>query len=238
LSAVEKGNSIKQLMQRNPEKYSSRAKVANLLDISESTLNAWLELVDAPKELKDLIAPAAKIGVPREQGKIDWDTAITITRQISEPEKQVNLAKEIAKRSVYRRQAREVISKAAKEPEKPIQEIFKEIVEAPYKMPFRLNHMNPILKGTKVQTSRKGLPDPKVTVGNIIHASVWEPHFADLKITSVQRKKLGDFTEEDAQREGGYTLEQFKKVWKELHGSWNDLESVYVINFEVVKGRS
>jgi ParB family chromosome partitioning protein len=238
LSAVEKGNSCKQLMEKYPAKFPTRTKVAEVLNISERTLNAWLELVDAPKELQTLIAPAAKIGVPREQGKIDWDTAVTITRQIREPEKQVTLAKEIAKRSVYRRQAREVISKAAKEPEKPIQEIFKEIVEAPYDLPFRLSHMNPILNGSKVQTSRKGLPDPKIAVGKVVHAAVWEPHFADLKILSVQRKKLGDFTETDAKREGGYTLEQFKKVWIDLHGVWNDNETVIVINFEAVKKKA
>lgn len=93
LSAVEKGNSCKQLMEKFPAKFPSRAKVADVLNISERTLNAWLELVDAPRELQTLIAPAAKIGVPREQGKIDWDTAVTITRQIREPEKQVSLAR-------------------------------------------------------------------------------------------------------------------------------------------------
>lgn len=95
--------------------------------------------------------------------------------------------------------------------------------------------MNPILNGSKVQTSRKGLPDPKVAVGNIVHAAVWEPSFADLKILSIQKKKLGDFTEEDARREGGYTLEQFKQVWKDLHGDWNNFETVTVISFEVAK---
>jgi ParB family chromosome partitioning protein len=232
LSAVEKGNSCKQLMERYPAKFPDNKSVAKTLGVSERTVLAWLELVDAPRELQTMIAPAAKIGVPREQGKIDWDTAVTITRQIKEPNKQVTLAKEIAKRPIYRRQAREVISKAAKEPEKPLQQIFKEVVEAPYEMPFRLTHMKPILEGKKVQTSRRGIPDPKVTVGSIVHAAIWEPHFADLRIISIKRKRLGDFTEEDAQREGGYTLNQFKKVWTDLHEKWNDSEIVLVISFE------
>jgi ParB family chromosome partitioning protein len=234
LSAVEKGNSCKQLMERYPKKFPSSAAVARTLGVSERTLVAWLELVDAPRELQILIAPAAKIGVPREQGKIDWDTAITIKRQIREPTKQVAVAKEIARSPIYRRQAREVISRAAREPEKPIQQIIKEIVEAPFELPFRLAHMKPILDGQKVQTSRKGIPDPKVAVGSIIHAAVWEPHFADLRIISIKRKRLGDFTEDDAQKEGGYTLNQFKKVWTDLHEKWDDNEIVYVINFEKV----
>jgi len=235
LSAVEKGNSCKQLMERYSEKFPNKAVVAKAIGVSETTVSVWLQLVKAPMELQAMVAPATKIGVPREQGKIDYDTAVTITRQIKEPERQIAIAKEIAKRPIYRRQARQVISKAAKELEKPIEQIFKEVIEAPYEMPFRFVHMNPILEGIKVQTSRKGIPDSKVRVGAIVHAAIWEPHFADLRITSIERKRLGDFTEEDAKREGGYTLEEFKNAWKRLHGEWNDNETVYAIHFEKVK---
>jgi hypothetical protein len=48
---------------------------------------------------------------------------------------------------------------------------------------------------------------------------------------------LADFTEEDARKEGGYTLEQFREVWKNLHGEWNENEFVYVIQFAKEKGR-
>jgi ParB family chromosome partitioning protein len=235
LSAVEKGNSCRQLMQIYSAKFPNVATVAKTLGVSERTVNAWLELVEAPKELQMMIAPAAKIGVPREQGKIDWDTAVTITRQIDEPERQVLVAREIAKRPVYRREARKVISLAAEKPEKPIEQIFREVIEAPYELPFRLSHMEPILKGTKTQTSRKGIPDPKVKVGARVHAAVWEPHVADLIITLIERKRLADFTELDAEREGGYTLEEFKKVWQNIHGEWNENEVVYVIHFSLAK---
>jgi ParB/RepB/Spo0J family partition protein len=232
LSAVEKGNSCKQLMKKYPSKFPDNASVAKALNVSERTISSWLELVEAPKELQSLVAPAAKIGVPRPQGKIDWDTAVTITRRISEPARQVSLAKEIAKRPIYRREARKVISKAASEPEKPIEQVFKEVIETPYEMPFRLSHMQPILKGIKTQTSRKGIPDPKIAVGSTIHAAVWEPHFADLIVTSIERKRLKDFTEDDAYREGGYTLEEFREVWKTIHGQLDENESVYVISFK------
>jgi hypothetical protein len=43
------------------------------------------------------------------------------------------------------------------------------------------------------------------------------------------------FDEEDAKREGGYTLEEFKKVWKEIHEEWDENQIVYVISFERVK---
>jgi ParB family chromosome partitioning protein len=233
LSAVEKGNSCKQLMENYPQKFPNKGAIAKSLRVSETTVSAWLELVEAPKELQRMVAPAGKIGVPREQGKIDWDTAVTITRQIEEPERQVSIAKEIAKRPIYRRQAREVISKAAKQPEKPIEQIFREVIEVPYEMPFRLAHMKPILDGTKTQTSRKGIPDPRVKIGSVVNAAVWEPHFATLRVVSIVRKRLGEFTEEDAKREGGYTLAEFKKTWMGLHGDWDDNEFVYVFGFQL-----
>jgi len=235
LSAVEKGKSCKLLMEEYPDKYPSVKELGEKLGVSSTSIEAWLQLVSAPSEIQRMVAPAKKIGVPRVRGKIDYDTAVKITRRIKEPERQIEVAREIAKRPIYRRTAREVITRVAKEPEKPVEEVIREVVEAPYEMPFRLSHMKPILEGVKTQTSRKAIPDPKVKAGAIIHASVWEPHFVDLRIASIERKRLGEFNEEDAKREGGYTLEEFKEVWKSIHGGWNENETVYVIHFERMK---
>jgi len=233
LNAIEKGNCCKELLEKYPDKYPTSKKLAEKIGVTDASIYSWLELVSAPKEIQKIVIPVER-GRTRERGKIDYDTAVTITRRIKEPERQVKLAKEIAKRPIYGRKARQIITKVAKEPEKPVEEIVKEIVEAPYEMPFRLNHKQPILQGLKVQTSRTGI-DPKVKVGALIHAAVWEPHFADLRVTYVERKRLKYFDEEDAEREGGYTLEEFKKVWKEIHGDWNENQFVYVIHFEKVK---
>jgi len=235
LSAVEKGRCCKELMEKYPTTYPNVEKVAAKIGVSSTTVRSWLQLVEAPLELQQMVAPTPKLGVPREPGKIDWDTAVSITRRINDRDRQVEVAREIAGRPVYRREAREVISRAAKEPEKPVKTLIREVVETPYELPFRLSHMEPILKGKKTQTSRKGIPDPKVKVGGKIHAAVWEPHFADLIITSIERKRLGEFTEDDARREGGYTLAQFKDVWRSIHGKWNEDEFVYVIRFRLEK---
>lgn len=235
LSAVEKGKSCNLLMEKYPHKYPTVKDLSKKLAVSETTIQSWLQLVSAPKEIQRMVAPANKIGVPRAKGKIDYDTAVTITRRIKEPERQIEVAREIAERPIYRRTARQVITRAAKEPEKSVQEVIREVVEAPYEMPFRLSHMEPILGDVKTQTSRKGISGPKIKVGAIVHASVWEPHFADLRITSIERKRLGDFTQKDAKREGGYTLEEFKEVWKSMHKEWDENESVYVIHFKRVK---
>ncbi|MEM2915398.1 MAG: ASCH domain-containing protein, partial [Candidatus Bathyarchaeia archaeon] len=188
-----------------------------------------------PEEVQKLVAPRETQRVP--EGKIDYQTALHVIERIKEPEKQVEIAKEIAKKQIPQRVAREIIREVAREPKKPIVEVVKKVVEAPYELPFRLSHVEPILKGIKTQTSRKGIPDPKIKVGAIVHASIWEPRFADLRIMNIERKKLGEFTEEDAKREGGYTLEEFKKVWINLHEEWNPDETVYVIHFKLEKMR-
>jgi hypothetical protein len=54
-----------------------------------------------------------------------------------------------------------------------------------------------------------------------------------LRVLDVSRKKLGDFTAQDAKQEGGYTLEEFKRVWRKLHGEWNPEETVSVVEFKV-----
>lgn len=234
LSGVEKGRCCKRLLENYPDKYPTQDSIAKHIGVNRSTVSEWLRLVEAPEELQRMVAPAEPMSRSMPEGKIDWKTAVTITQRVKEPERQIEVARELARKPALRRESRKIIKKVAKEPEKPVDEIVREIEEEPYELPFRLNHMEPILKGTKTQTSRKGIPDPKVKVGAIVHASLWQPHFADLRIMSIQSKRLGDFTEEDAKREGGYTLEEFKEVWKSIHGEWNDNDSVYVIHFEKV----
>jgi hypothetical protein len=65
-----------------------------------------------------------------------------------------------------------------------------------------------------------------------VHAIVREPRFADLRISSVERKKLKYFDEQDAVREGFATMREFRKTWQEAHGEWDENELVYVIHFE------
>jgi ParB/RepB/Spo0J family partition protein len=235
LSAVEKGNCCKQLMEKYPEKYPTKEAVSRKVGFSTASISEWLELMRAPEELRKMVAPSERVGTPLPKGKITYKTAVRITRRIKEPERQVQIARELSKVSAYERGAQKVISKAVEEPEKPIGEIVKEVIEAPYELPFRLSHLDPILKGTKTQTSRKGIPSSNIREGATIHAAVWEPNVATLKVTSIRRKRLGDFTEEDAKKEGGYTLAGFRETWKKIHGNWNGDDYVYVIGFERVK---
>ena len=232
LSVVEKARSCKQLKDKFPGKYPTWERVAEKIGVSFETVKIWIRTLGLPEEVQKLVAPRETHRVP--EGRIDYQTALHVVERIKEPEKQVETAREIAERHIPQRRAQRIIREVAKEPEKSVEEVITKIVEEPYNLPFRLSHMDLILKGSKIQTSRKGIPDPKIKEGAIVHAAVWEPHFADLRVTRIERKRLRDFDEEDAKREGGYTLEEFKKVWIDIQGEWDEDLFVYVIHFEKV----
>jgi len=230
LSAVDKGRICKLLKERFPAEYPSNEAVAEKLGLTSNTIRDWIQLVEAPKEIQELIAPEVRSGGAVPRGKIEYTTALEIMRKVEKPEKQVSLVKEVARRHVPRRVVRQVIKKVEHAPQKEVREIFKENVEAPPLLPFSHEHYKKIVEGRKTQTSRKGLPT-NLRKGSIARASV--TYFADLEVTDVHRKKLGEFDEDDARREGGYTLGDFKKVWMGLHGEWNPDETVNVIRFKI-----
>jgi ParB family chromosome partitioning protein len=232
LSAVEKGNCCKQLLEKYPEKYPSREAIAEKIGVSADTVNNWLKLTMAPSEIQRLVTPVDKTGVPRQLGKLDYSTALTITRQIREPARQVEVARKIAAKAVHGRKAREVVAKAAKEPGKPVEEIVAETLEEPYELLFRSSDKDLVLSGVKTQTTRAIAPDSRVRPDSMVLATVLEPRFAELRVTSVERKRLKYFTEEDAQSEGGYSLKQFRENWEREHGEWNAQQLVYIIRFE------
>ena len=210
LTAVEKGKISNELLKKFPQHYPSKAVLAKKLGVSESSITNWLYTTGMPLEVQRLIAPeTARRAVP--QGKIDYSTAVKISRQVKEPEKFIEVVEHIAQKHVPRRVATQVTKQIAKEPEKSVEQVFREVVEeAPIFLPFSRVHADAIVQGAKTQTSRK-TKDPRLQPGMTIRAQV--THFADLEIAAVYRKKLGDFDDEDAMREGGYTLKEFKEVW-------------------------
>jgi len=235
LNAIEKGKVCKYLLENCPEKYPSRSAVANKIGVSNNVVSLWLRAVEVvPQEAQKYVAPSTISGqVP--EGKIDYLTAVKVGRSVEKPEKRVEVIKKLAEKRLPVKERSQVIKKIAREPEKPIEEVIDEVTEAPCELRFTADDKEPLLDGTKTQTSRINAPDPKVKVGAIVHAAIWEPHIADLRITSIERKKSRYFDEEDAKREGGYTLEEFKKKWEETHGEWDENQLFYVIHFEKVK---
>jgi ParB family chromosome partitioning protein len=227
LSAVEKANACRQLRDRLPEKYPTWEKVAEEIGVSYETVKSWVRTLDLPEEIRDRIAPKEVQRVPK--GKVDYQTALHIVEAIKERPKQIEVTRKLAEARMPQRVARQIIKEVARRPQKSVEDVMRSIVEAPPRLPFMSEHVPPIRKGTKVQTSRKGL-DPKIRVGARVDAYT---KFAELRVANIMRKRLGDFTAEDAKREGGYTLQEFKRVWKKLHGEWTPEEIVNVVTFKL-----
>jgi ParB family chromosome partitioning protein len=234
LTAIEKGKVCKYLLENCPEKYPSQSAMAEKIGVSSNVVSLWLRSVEVvPQEAQKYVAPSTISGqVP--EGKIDYQTAVKVGRSIEEPEKTVEVIKKLAEKRLPIRERTEVIKKLAKEPEKPIEEVIKEVTEAPCELEFVAEDKKTLLDGTKTQTSRMDMPDPKIKAGAIVHAVIWEPHVTDVRIKSIERKRLRYFDEEDAKREGGFTLEEFRKRWRKMHGEWDENQLVYVIHFEKV----
>jgi ParB family chromosome partitioning protein len=235
LNAIEKGKVCKYLLENCPEKYPSQNAIAKKIGISNNAVSLWLRTVEVvPQEAQKYVAPSTISGqVP--EGKIDYQTAVKVGRSVEEPEKRVEVIKKLAEKRLPVKERTEVIKKLVREPEKPIEEVIEEVIEFPCEMHFTANDKKLLLSGIKTQISRTATPDPKIKAGAVVHATILEPHVADLRITSIERKKLRYFDEDDAKREGGYSLEEFRKRWKETHEEWDENQLVYVIHFERIK---
>ena len=235
LSAVEKGNCCRQLLEKYPKKFGNVQALANRLGLSPTTVKTWLGLTEAPKEIQRMVAPATveRRGTP--EGKIDYTTATTIMRRITEPERQVELGQKLASEGVSQKLARKIIEEAAKSPEKRVEEVLMEIKEEPYELVFEPNDMEPILNGAKTQMVSRSAPNPKIKTGANVQASIYVPHFADLRIVSVERKKLKYFDKDDAKKEGYSSLAEFQCAWKKKHGEWDENELVYMIQFQKIE---
>ena len=109
-----------------------------------------------------------------------------------------------------------------------------EIKEEPPELIFEPNDMEPISTGAKSQLASRSAFDHKIKVGADVQASVYAPHFADLRIVSMERKRLKYYDEEDAKREGYTSLPEFKRAWKKRRGEFDDNELVHVIRFQKV----
>ncbi len=105
---------------------------------------------------------------------------------------------------------------------------------------FKKFHIEPIKAGTKISTRRKG--KKRWREGSIHQCYTKLPFskggaipFAPVRIERVYEQSLGEMTEQDAKKEGGYTLDEFRKRWAEMHGFWNPTETVWVVEFHLAR---
>lgn len=106
-------------------------------------------------------------------------------------------------------------------------------------MLFKPHHIDMIRQGTKTATRRRWKTTHAVA-GRIhpVQVKMYQPksECPKIKILKVYKQPLGEMTEEDAMKEGGYTLKGFEEIWRDISGVPLDpLEVVYVVEFEHVK---
>ena len=105
-------------------------------------------------------------------------------------------------------------------------------------MLFKPYHIPLIRSGVK-EVTRRNWKKPMVKVGNVYMATTEmftkkEDCDCWIKVVGCYRQKLKNMTEWEAHREGGYTLEEFKEVCKEINGEWDPNQTVWVVEFEYV----
>ena len=172
LNAIEKGKVCKYLLENCPEKYPSQSAIAKRIGVSSNVISLWLRSVEVvPQEAQKYVA-SSRISGQVPEGKIDYQTAVKVGRSVEEPEKKVEVIKKLVEKRLPTKERTEVIKKLAREPEKPIEEVIKEVTEAPCELEFVAEDKKPLLDRTKTQTSRADMPDSKIKVGAIVHAVI------------------------------------------------------------------
>lgn len=232
LNAIEKGKVCKYLLENCPDKYPSQNALARKVGVSVDAISLWLRATQViPLEAQEFVAPSTVSGqVP--EGKIDYLTAVRVGRSVKQRDRRIELIRKLAEKRLPSKERIEVVKKIAKEPDRSIEEVIDEVVEIPYEVTFRAGDKEPLLEGIKTQITLVSAPDPKVRTGAIVQATIREPNIANLRITSVERKRLKYFSEEDAEREGGFSLNQFKETWVDAHGEWDENQLVYIVRFK------
>jgi ParB/RepB/Spo0J family partition protein len=234
LSAVEKGRLCLQLRERFPDHYPNWDGIARRIGVEPDTIRAWVRTLELPEEVQERIAPRESQRVPR--GKIAYRTALEVAQKIADPERQVEVIQRLADEPLPSTVAQEIIRRAAEEPPADVARLVQEASAEEARPTLTFNHRNykAIMAQEKTQTTRRRL-DPSLRPGTMVRAAV--SYFADLQISDVVRKRLGEFTAEDARREGGYTLQQFREMWERQIGPWDPNETVYLVQFSVDRVR-
>lgn len=107
---------------------------------------------------------------------------------------------------------------------------------------FKPPHIPLIRDGKKTATRRdwaENYPRPKP---GSIRMAVTEMFTSDeecdcyIRVTDVYEEPLGELDQEDARKEGGYGIDDFREAWEQINGegSWDPDMVVDVVEFEYV----
>ena len=99
---------------------------------------------------------------------------------------------------------------------------------------FKPFHIGSIRSGQKTATRRRWKPC-RVKVGSVQRCKTVlfkKGCFARVRIRRTYQQPLNEMRHEDYRKEGGCTKQSFIEAWKNINGSYDPLEVVWVIEFE------
>lgn len=105
---------------------------------------------------------------------------------------------------------------------------------------FQPDHIDLIRDGEKTATRRVWDDDyPRPKIGSVRGAitelfTPTEDIDCWISITDVYRERLCEMKPHDYDKEGAADREEFAQVWRDIHGEWNPLLVVDVVEFEYV----
>lgn len=100
---------------------------------------------------------------------------------------------------------------------------------------FKKHHLKMVIAGKKTMTRRVHKRPLKAGRVYQLRRDWYHSIPVWIEMLKVYTERLGDISEEDARKEGGYTVEEFKDVWRDITKAWTPEMDVTVYEFEVVE---
>jgi len=107
-------------------------------------------------------------------------------------------------------------------------------------MLFKPDHIKAIREGVKTATRRDWADGYHRPSPGDVRMAVTEMFTTDeecdcyVRVTDVYQEPLGGMNHEDARKEGGYDMADFREAWEEINGKWDQELVVDVVEFEYV----
>ena len=100
---------------------------------------------------------------------------------------------------------------------------------------FKKQFISKIREGEKIQTRRLKKPNIKIGKTYSLRSSYTQVLPERILITDVFQQYLGEISRDDVQKEGFDSLNAFINIWREIYGSYNPEELIWVIEFQYVE---
>jgi len=102
---------------------------------------------------------------------------------------------------------------------------------------FKRKHIALILEGRKTQTRRTHKREWRLGRTYALRDRWFDKPKGHIIITRKFKQRLGDISLEDIGKEGYNSLEEFQRVWEEIHGpgSWDPEQIVTAYEFKYVQ---